>query len=318
MSSTQRMGRSTDPPPTPPLPAAKRRLQLGFEQQTATLGVFLVAPVVLYLLVLQAYPFISAFVTSLTDKRIGTDGTFIGLGNYLDLARDPLFRQSVVNTLIFTVGSIGLKLVFGMIMALVLNQNLVLKNLWRALLFLPWTIPTIVSVLTFSWMYSATGGVFNTLLLGSGLVSRPVDWLGVPANAMLAVVLTNVWRGTPFFGISLLGALQGISQEQYEAAELDGASAWQRFVSITLPSIRDVAILVTLVSTIWTLNDFQIVWVLTRGGPANSTQIFSTLTYTTAFENLELGKAIAISIVSVPILAVLIGWITRSVLRGND
>lgn len=316
MRSTQSAGGPSGPPIDQSTSTVRARKRIG--RSTATLGLLLVAPVVLYLLALQAYPFVSAVLTSLTDKRIGTAGTFIGLQNYLDLLQEPLFRKSVINTLIFTIGSIGVKLVLGMIMALVLHQDLILKNLWRALLFLPWTIPTIVTVLTFSWMYSSTGGVFNTILLKSHLVSAPIDWLGKPANAMLAVILVNVWRGTPFFGISLLGALQGVPQEQYEAAELDGASIWQRFLYVTMPSIRDVALLVTLVSTIWTLNDFQIIWVLTRGGPANTTQVFSTLTYTTAFENLYLAKAIAISVISVPVLALMIGWITRAVLTDSD
>jgi multiple sugar transport system permease protein len=304
-------------PPAPPITTAAPAWR-RFARSGAALGLLLVAPVVLYLLALQAYPFISAFLTSLTDKRIGTPGAFVGLDNYAELLRTPLFRKAVVNTFIFTAGSIGVKLVLGMVMALVLNQNLIFKNLWRALLFLPWTIPTIVTVLTFSWMYSPTGGVFNTLLLKSGILERPIDWLGRPANAMIAVILVNIWRGTPFFGISLLGALQGVPQEQYEAAELDGANVLQRFRYVTLPSIRDVALLVTMVSTIWTLNDFQIIWVLTRGGPANTTQVFSTLTYTTAFENLYLARAIAISVFSVPILALIIGWITRAVLPEND
>lgn len=312
--------RNTGGPAGPPgpqkIPEAGR--WRAFARSTAALGLLLVAPVVLYLLALQAYPFVSAFVTSLTDKRIGGVGAFIGLDNYVELVQTPLFRKAVLNTLIFTAGSIAIKLVLGLAMALVLNQNLIFKNLWRALLFLPWTIPTIVTVLTFSWMYSPTGGVFNTILLQTGILERPIDWLGKPANAMFSVILVNVWRGTPFFGISLLGALQGVPQEQYEAAELDGANIWHRFRHVTLPSIRDVALLVTLVSTIWTLNDFQIIWVLTRGGPANTTQVFSTLTYTTAFENLYLARAIAISVFSVPVLALIIGWITRAVLPENE
>ncbi|MCA9904252.1 MAG: sugar ABC transporter permease, partial [Anaerolineae bacterium] len=189
------------------------------------------------------------------------------------------------------------------------------QSIWRALLFVPWTIPTIVTVLTFNYMYSSTGGVFNHLLMKSGLLSVPFDWLGKPANAMFAVMLVNIWRGTPFFGISLLGALQSIPQEMYEAAEIDGASRIQQFTWLTLPMVRPVMILVTLVSTIWTLNDFQIVWVLTRGGPANSTQLFSTLTYTEAFLNLNLAKGIAISAASIPFVAVLIWVTTRSLLK---
>ena len=203
-------------------------------------------------------------------------------------------------------------------MALVLNQDLRFKNLWRALLFLPWTIPSIVTVLTFQWMYSSTGGVINSILLRTHILTRPIDWLGVPLNAMFAVILVNIWRGTPFFGISLLGALQGISQDLYEAAEIDGANLVQRFVHVTLPGIRDVALLVTMVSTIWTLNDFQIIWVLTRGGPANTTQVFATLTYVTGFFNLDLGRAIAISVASVPFSLLLVWVVTRLVLRSDE
>ncbi|CAG0946952.1 partial Lactose transport system permease protein LacF, partial [Anaerolineae bacterium] len=246
-----------------PLPSRSWKRRFDLDQQPALLGLILVSPVVVYLLIAQAYPFASAAFTSLTDKRIGTPGEFVGLGNYFELAKTPLFWQAARNSVLFTALSIIIKLILGMIMALVLNQKLVLQNLWRALLFLPWTIPTIVTVLTFQWMYSSTGGVFNYLLLQTDLISRPIDWLGTPTNAMLSVVLVNVWRGTPFFGISLLSGLQAIPAEQYEAAQIDGASGWQRFWHITVPSIRDVALLVTIVSTIWTLNDFQIIWVLT-------------------------------------------------------
>ncbi len=301
-------------------PLVKRSWKSRFDldQQTAFLGLVLVSPVVVYLLIAQAYPFASAAFTSFTDKRIGVPGEFIGLGNYLELAKTPLFWQAARNSVLFTALAIITKLILGMIMALVLNQKLVLQNLWRALLFLPWTIPTIVTVLTFQWMYSSTGGVFNYLLLQTDVIQRPIDWLGTPMNAMISVVLVNVWRGTPFFGISLLGGLQAIPAEQYEAAQIDGANVWQRYWYITLPAIRDVALLVTIVSTIWTLNDFQIIWVLTRGGPANTTQVFSTLTYTTAFLNLDLGLAIAISLAAVPFLVILIWWATRYVLRRES
>ena len=283
-----------------------------------SLGAILVAPVLIYLLLLQAYPLVSAVLTSLTDKRIGTDGQFVGLENYIELANDPLFLRAVVNSILFTFGAIVFKLLLGLIMAMVLNQPLPLRYLWRALLFIPWTIPTIITVLTFRWMYSPTGGVFNHLLLSSGAIDFPVDWLGRPTNALISVIIVNIWRGTPFFGISLLGALQSIPNAWYEAAQIDGASRFQQFRFITLPSIRNVAILVTLVSTIWTLNDFQIIWVLTRGGPANSTQVFATLTYTEAFLNLELGRAIAISVFSIPILIVLIGWATNQIIGREE
>lgn len=279
------------------------------------MGFWLVLPVLIILLLLQAYPLVSAIFTSLTDKRIGTAGDFIGLANYIDLAGDPIFRRAVVNSMLFTGGALVFKFLLGLMMAMVLNQPLIFRNLWRAVLFIPWTIPTIITVLTFRWMYSPTGGVFNYLLLQAGLIDFPIDWLGRPTNALISVIIVNIWRGTPFFGISLLGALQSIPGELYESAQIDGANRFQQFFYITLPSIRGVAILVTLVSTIWTLNDFQIIWVLTRGGPANSTQVFSTLTYTEAFLNLELGRAIAISVFSIPVLIILIRWATNAIMR---
>ena len=286
--------------------------------RTLLFGLFLTLPVVIYLVLTQLYPFVSAFYSSLTDKQIGKPGNFIGFQNYLSLMKDHLFWLTVKNSFIYTIGAILLKLVFGMIMALVLNQEIRFLNVWRALLFLPWTIPTIVTVLTFGWMYSSTGGIINALLKDIGVISRPIDWLGTSTMAMVSVILVNVWRGVPFFGISILSGLQTISKEHYEAAKIDGANTLQSFIHITLPSVKNLTLLVTVVSTIWTINDFQVIWVLTRGGPVNSTQVFATLTYTLAFLNMDLGKAIAVSIASVPLMILLIFWVTKVVLKQEE
>ena len=277
-----------------------------------------VLPVVLYLFLTQAYPLVSALFTSLTNKTIGVEGKFVGFYNYFQLFKDPLFWQTVGNSLIFALGAVILKLIFGIIMALVLNQQLRFINLWRALLFLPWTISTVVTVLIFGFIFSSTGGVLNTILVKLGIIQEAIGWFSTPLSAMIAVIVVNVWRGTPFFGISILSGLQAVPKEQYEAAELDGANNLKRFLFITIPSIKNVILLVCVVSTIWTLNDFQIIWVLTRGGPVNSTQVFSTLTYTTAFLNLQLAKGIAISVTSVPIMFFLIFWVTKSIMNQRD
>jgi multiple sugar transport system permease protein len=280
-------------------------------------GPGLVLPVVLYLLLVEAYPFIWAVIVSFTNATVGTAERFVGLGNYVHLAGDPLFWKSVENTAIFTGSATVAKLVFGMAMALVLNRRLIARNLFRALLFVPWTIPTLVSVFTWQWMFSDIGGVLNFLLMKGHLIRVPVGWLSTPALAMTSVVLVNVWRGTPFFGISLLSGLQVIPNELYEAAAVDGANALHRFLSITLPSLRDILLLVTLVSTIWTLNDFQIVWLLTRGGPSNGTQIISTYSYTLGFLNLQLAQAIAVSVAIFPALVLLVLGVTRIVLQPS-
>lgn len=285
-----------------------------FRFTDAHLGVVLVLPVILYLLIVEAYPFFWALYLSLTDKAIGMPATFVGLANYVKLAQDPLFWKTVSNSVVFTFFSILFKLVFGMIMALVLHQAIFGRNILRALLFLPWTIPTLVTTLGWQWMFSDVGGVLNYIFLKVGLIRYPVGWLSTPGMAMFSIILVNVWRGTPFFGISLLSALQTIPQELYEAAEVDGATAWQRFWKITVPSLMPVILLVTLVSTIWTLNDFQHIWLLTRGGPSNGTQVFSTLSYTVGFLNMHLGEAIAISAFTLPVMLLLVWVITRRVL----
>ncbi|WP_270166720.1 carbohydrate ABC transporter permease [Paenibacillus sp. SYP-B4298] len=282
------------------------------------LAYVLMSPVLIYLLAVMALPFGWAVYLSLTNKTVGVPEVFVGMQNYIDLAKDSLFWRAVWNTFVFTMIAVILKAVFGMIMALVLNEKIVARNLFRVLLFLPWTIPTIVSVFTWQWIYSDVGGVLNFLLMKSGLISQPVGWLAAPDLAMLSVIMVNVWRGIPFMGIAILAGLQTVSTEIYEAAMLDGAGAIKRFFYMTLPSIKEVTILASVITTIWTLNDFEIIWLLTRGGPNNGTQVLSTLSYTVGFLNMNLGKAIATSIITLPPLIMLINYVTKRSLSSDN
>ncbi|ALS25202.1 MULTISPECIES: carbohydrate ABC transporter permease [Paenibacillus] len=282
------------------------------------LAYVLVSPVVIYLLAIMVLPFGWAVYLSFTNKVVGVPATFIGLNNYIELVKDSLFWKAVWNTILFTAAAVIAKTVFGMIMALVLNEKIVFRNLFRVLLFLPWTIPTIVSVFTWQWIYSDVGGVLNFLLLKTGIISQPVGWLSTPDLAMFSVILVNVWRGIPFMGIAILAGLQTISKEMYEAAMLDGAGAVKRFFYMTLPSIKEVTILAAVMTTIWTLNDFEIIWLLTRGGPDNGTQVLSTLSYTIGFLNMSLGKAIAIAIMTMPPLIMLINYVTKRSLSSKE
>lgn len=275
------------------------------------LAYLMMGPALLYLIAVMLLPFLWAVYISFTDKMVGGPANFIGFGNYAELMRDSLFWRALGNTAFFTFVSVSLKIIFGMIMALTLNENIRFRNVFRVLLFLPWTIPTIVSVLTWRWIYSDVGGVLNYLLLNIGAIDRPVGWLATPEYAMLAVIAVNVWRGMPFIGIAILAGLQTIPRDMYEAAALDGAGAIKRFFYITLPSVKSVTIMATVITTIWTLNDFEIIWLLTRGGPANGTQVLSTLSYTYGFLNMDLGKAIAISILTLPPLIMLINYVTK-------
>jgi len=286
--------------------------------EDSKLAYVLLSPVLLYLLAVMVLPFGWAVYLSFTNKAVGTPATFIGLKNYIDLMKDSLFWKVAWNTLLFTVVAVIGKTVFGMVMALVLNEKIVCRNLFRVLLFLPWTIPTIVSVFTWQWIYSDVGGVLNYILTKTGILDHQVGWLATPNLAMFSVILVNVWRGIPFMGIAILAGLQTISREMYEAAMLDGAGAIKRFVYMTLPSVKEVTILAAVMTTIWTLNDFEIIWLLTRGGPSNGTQVLSTLSYTTGFLNLSLGKAIAIAIITMPPLILLINYVTKRSLSSNE
>ncbi|MFC3772479.1 carbohydrate ABC transporter permease [Paenibacillus sp. GCM10012303] len=278
----------------------------------------LMSPVLIYLLAVMVVPFGWALYLSFTNKVVGSNATFIGLGNYIELVQDSLFWRAVWNTAVFTLVAVIGKTVFGMIMALVLNEKIVFRNVFRVLLFLPWTIPTIVSVFTWQWIYSDVGGVLNYLLLKAHLISQPVGWLASPDLAMFSVILVNVWRGIPFMGIAILAGLQTLSKEMYEAAMLDGAGAIKRFFYMTLPSVKEVTVLAAVMTTIWTLNDFEIIWLLTRGGPSNGTQVLSTLSYTIGFLNMSLGKAIAIAIMTMPPLIMLINFVTKRSLSSNE
>lgn len=282
------------------------------------LAYLLMSPVLIYLLAVMVLPFGWALYLSFTNKVVGMPAVFTGLSNYIELVQDSMFWKAAWNTLIFTAVAVFFKTAFGMIMGLVLNEKIIFRNVFRVLLFLPWTIPTIVSVFTWQWIYSDVGGVLNFLLLKLHLINMPLGWLATPDLAMFSVILVNVWRGIPFMGIAILAGLQTISKDIYEAAMLDGAGAIKRFLYMTLPSVREVTIMAAVMTTIWTLNDFEIIWLLTRGGPSNGTQVLSTLSYTIGFLNMSLGKAIAIAIMTMPPLIILINYVTKRSLTSRD
>jgi len=254
-----------------------------------------------YIGVIQAYPFLWAVSISLQNRSIGGKETWAGLSNYMGLLRSPIFWHAIEFTLIYVFLAVIFKLSLGFLMAMALNRPIKGRAIFRALLFLPWALPTITSVLAWRWMLGDVGGIFNYVLMNVGIISRPIGWLGDPMWARFSVIIVNVWRGTPFFGISILAGLQSIDPQLYEAAMIDGAGGWRRFINVTIPSVRPVLVLVTLVSTIWTLGDFTIIWIMTRGGPGNATHVFSTLSYITAFQNLSLSRGVSISMAIVPI-----------------
>jgi multiple sugar transport system permease protein len=299
-------------PPLQPRPTLRRWLGRDF-----ALGYSLLTPLILVIFVLLAYPIGMAIWITLQDKTIGLPGRFIGLENYRQLLMDdPFFWQVVRNGFIFTLGSVLLKLVVGMIMALVLNQPIIARGFFRGLLLMPWVAPTVVTALSWRWMLDLTG-VLNHILRGLGLMDGSIPWLAQYGTAMLALILVNTWRGFPFFGITLLAAMQAIPRELYEAAEVDGASVWQRFWQITVPNLRTVILVVTILSTIWTFNDFGIVWLLTGGGPGHATDVFATYTYKLGFVTSRLGYGQTVSVILAPVLIVIIMILSPLMLRGE-
>jgi ABC-type sugar transport system permease subunit len=279
--------------------------------QERLLGYALIAPVALLILVLIAYPFLNAIWLSLTEKMVGYPARFIGLQNYATLLESPRFRIVAWNSVIYTVGSVGTKLVIGMVMAVALHKAVRGNQLLRGFLLLPWVIPTVVIALTWRWLLDLYRGLFNVGLHDFGLIGSGIHWLGNPDLAMLSVIMANVWRGFPFFGVSFLAAMQTVPQDLYDAAAVDGASAWQQFWRVSLPSVKGVVAIVTLLSTIWTLNDFNIVYIMTRGGPGAATHIFATYSYELGIQSQRWGMAMAASMYSLPVIALLIIFVVR-------
>ncbi len=282
------------------------------------LGYLFVVPIIVLVLGLVAYPFGYAVYLSMTKKYVGVPPVFVGLDNYVKLAADGFFRRAVANSFVFTFGSVSVKLVLGMAMALVLTSRIRFRSFFTGVLLIPWVAPTVVSALNFLWIYDYSLGVLNYLLVRVlGLLPTGVGWLSEPNTAMASVIAVNIWRGFPFFGISFLAGMKAIPAELYEAAAVDGANALDRFRFVTLPGLKNILIIVVLLSTIWTFNDFQIVYILTKGGPGGATQVLPVLTYEIAFGAQRLGEAIAVALTMLPGLAIVIIVLARYMRRGQ-
>ena len=296
-------------------PATPARRRAG-HRDTGT-ALLLLLPLFALVIGLIVYPFGRAVWLSLTDKLVGYPERFVGLKNYAYLIQDDTFHAVIRNSLVFTVGSVALKVVTGMAMALVLNTVLRGRNFFRGLMLLPWITSTVIIALTWRWMFDAFPGrgFFNSVLLDIGLLRRPIAFMATPEGAMAAVIIANWWRAFPFFGVSFLAGMQSIPGELYEAASVDGASAARRFWHITLPGLKHVVIVTSLLSFILTINDFNIIYVMTRGGPGTATQVFATYSYQVAFGQLRWGRGVTISIFLVPLLVIGIVLISRYLLR---
>ena len=281
-----------------------------FVERESVFSWLILTPPLLFLLAFLGYPFFYGVYLSFFRREVAGPPIFVGFGNFVTLMNDPIFWQSVGNTVKFTGAATLLKAFGGLGMALVMNQNFRFKAITRALLLLPFIVPTVLSTVAWQWIFDPGMGLFNRLLVESGLAKTGPSWLGTPTMAMISVIMVNTWRGLPFFGISILAGLQTIPVEQHESATIDGAGTWDRFRHVTLPSLLPVIFIVTTFSIILTFFDFQLVYVLTGGGPANSTHLMATYAYSLSMGAGQMGLGSAVALSMVPVLGLLLVLLT--------
>src|SRR3989449_236482 len=279
-------------------------------QRESVFSWLMLTPPVLFLLAFLGYPFFYGVYLSFFRREVAGPASLVGLGNFVTLSKDPIFWQSVGNTIKFTAVATLLKAAGGLGMALVMNQNFRMKALTRAMLLLPFIVPTVLSTVAWQWILDPGMGLFNRLLVVSGLATTGPSWLGTPTMAMVSIIMVNTWRGLPFFGISILAGLQTIPLELHESATIDGAGTWGRFRYVTLPSLLPVILIVTTFSIIFTFFDFQLVYVLTGGGPANSTHLMAHYAYSLSMGAGQMGLGSAVALSMVPVLGLVLVLLT--------
>ena len=291
--------------------AARKRVPLAvvLDRESVFSWLMMALPLA-FLAALVGYPFFYGILLSMQDRPVAHTGTFVGLKNFVASAHDPIFWRAAINTFVYTFVATILKMVGGLGLALAMNQHFRMKNLVRALLLLPFIVPTVLSTVAWLWMLDPAFSVVNRLLVALGWPKPGPSWLGDPTLAMVSIIIINTWRGLPFYGITLLAGLQTVPAELYEAASIDGAGGWERFRYITLPMLRPIILIVTLFSVIFTFADFQLVYVLTHGGPANATQLFATYAFDIAMGAGQLGRGAAAALAMLPALALLIVLLT--------
>jgi multiple sugar transport system permease protein len=276
----------------------------GLLENQASLGIILMIPGVLLLMVFMAYPFFLGIWLSMSDSMIGRLGHFIGLRNFIDLLSDTIFHQTARNTFIYALVTVPFKATLGLGLAMALNNRMRFSNPVRAAVMMPWIVPTALSTLGWFMIFDPVFSPISWLLKQLGIISKNVNFLGDPVLAICSVCAVNIWRGIPFFGITILAGLQAVPQELHEAAAIDGANAWHRFRHVTIPAIKGIVLIASLLSMIWTFADFQLIYILTKGGPANQTHLFGTYAYQIGLWATEIGMGAAIALYMFPILSV--------------
>jgi multiple sugar transport system permease protein len=284
------------------IPSSKSSFLRNLLERERSLGILLMLPGACLLILFMAYPFFLGIWLSLSDSMIGQMGNFIGLRNFSDLLTDSIFHQTARNTFIYALVTVPFKAILGLGLALVLNNRMRFSNPVRASVMMPWIVPTALSSLGWFMIFDPVFSPISWLLKNLGVIKTNINFLGAPNLAIASVCLANIWRGIPFFGIIILAGLQAVPQELHEAAAIDGANVWHRFRHVTIPAIKGVVLIASLLSIIWTFADFQLIYILTKGGPANQTHIFGTYAYQIGLNATEIGMGAAIALYMFPIL----------------
>jgi multiple sugar transport system permease protein len=306
---------------TSSLSGTQRRLGRDWRLATAFL-----APAGLLIAALILFPIVSSIVTSTTERH-GAESVFVGLDNYTALVDDPVFHTGVLNSFVFTAYAEIFKVTLGLIAALMLHHMRKGRAVIAGIILLPWVVPTVVTAFTWRSLFDPIFGSVNVVLTDSGigpmlaaigLVDRwPAEWLSDPSLAMPAVILVNVWKGIPFFTVTFLAGLKAIDSTLYEAAMVDGATPWQRFRHVTLPGLRHVMIVTVLLSSIWTFNNFDLIWLMTQGGPGDATAPYVMVAYSKAIQQLQEGAGAAVTLVMLPIIGILVVILVRMMRRSD-
>ena len=266
------------------------------------LGLAFMLPAGLLLLLFLTYPLGLGVWLGFTDAKVGRSGEWVGLENYIYLFGDAVARLSLFNTIFYTLVASVIKFALGLWLAILLNQNIAFKSFTRAVVLLPFIVPTALSAIAFWWIYDAQFSVISWTLMKMGWIDRYIDFLGDPWLARVSTIIANIWRGVPFVAICLLAGLQTIPPSLYEAASIDGARPSQQFWYVTLPLLTPIIAVVMTFSVLFTFTDFQLIYVLTRGGPLNSTHLMATLSFQRAISGGSLGEGAALAISMIPFL----------------
>ena len=287
-------------------------------KEDRTFGYFSLIPALFVIYIIIGLPFSYSVYMSLTNKVIGRPESFIGIKNFITIFKDAVYWKVLTNSFIYTFSSVATKLILGMIFALTLNERFIGRGIIRVLFLIPWSVSGMVAALDWKWIYNDTYGILNVLLKNWGLIKNSIPWLSDPIMAMAAVIIVDIWKGTPFFLFSILGGLQTLDREMYEAATIDGAGAIRRFINLTIPSLLPVISITSMLSSIWTFNQFDIVFIITQGGPAHASALISTYTYEVAFWQNMMGKSLSVGVSIIPILAIFIYFATKWMSKEND